>query len=95
MRKKSADRLTGNDRFEGFCVSLLDEIADMLGFNYTLIPIVNNTYGSKNPVTNEWNGMIRELIEQVSWVASSAANTQSAGLDSVLLLNICILLFNC
>lgn len=50
---------TGNDRFEGYCVDLLDEIGNILGFNYTLEPIPNNVYGSlKN---GEWNGMIREV----------------------------------
>ncbi|KAF2346082.1 Ionotropic glutamate receptor L-glutamate and glycine-binding domain, partial [Trinorchestia longiramus] len=64
MRKKSAHRLTGNDRFEGFCVSLLDEISALLGFNYTLVPIKGNVYGTKDSVTGEWNGMIRELLTQ-------------------------------
>ena len=66
MRKRSAHRLTGNDRFEGFCVSLLDEISAILGFNYTLVPIKDNVYGSKDSVSGVWNGMIRELLTQVS-----------------------------
>ena len=53
-------------RFEGFCVSLLDEISQILHFNYTLVPIKDNVYGTKNEVTGEWNGMIRELLTGVS-----------------------------
>ena len=66
MRKKSAHRLTGNNRFEGFCVSLLDAISEILGFNYTLVPIKGNVYGKRDNVTGEWSGMIRELLTQVS-----------------------------
>ena len=65
MRKKSADRLTGNARFEGFCVSLLEAIAEICDFNYTLVPVKNNAYGKKNNLTGEWDGMIRELITRV------------------------------
>ncbi|XP_076044322.1 glutamate receptor ionotropic, kainate 2-like [Oratosquilla oratoria] len=63
MLKQSSDQLTGNDRFEGFCVDLLDEIADNLGFNYTLIVVGDGSYGSKD-ATGEWNGMIRELLDR-------------------------------
>ena len=53
---------TGNDRFEGFRVDLLDEISAILEFNYTITPIPGNVYGSfKN---GEWNGMIRELLDR-------------------------------
>ncbi|XP_069184022.1 glutamate receptor ionotropic, kainate 2 isoform X2 [Procambarus clarkii] len=64
MLKESSEQLTGNDRFEGFCIDLLNEIASILKFNYTLVPVPENKYGNKNRTTGEWNGMIRELLEQ-------------------------------
>ncbi len=32
MLKKSDKALVGNDRFEGFCIDLLKELASILGF---------------------------------------------------------------
>lgn len=57
-----SEALTGNERFEGYCVDLIEEIANILGFRYELYPVANNAYGSlKN---GEWNGMIRELLDR-------------------------------
>lgn len=61
MLRESSERLSGNDRFEGFCIDLLNEIAEILKFNFVLIPI--KAYGSRNAKTGEWNGMIKELLE--------------------------------
>ena len=35
MLKETSEQLIGNDRFEGFCIDLIHEIATDLGFNYT------------------------------------------------------------
>ncbi|XP_042233937.1 glutamate receptor ionotropic, kainate 2-like isoform X3 [Homarus americanus] len=64
MLKESSEQLSGNDRFEGFCIDLLNEISSILKFNYTLIPVPGNAYGTRNQDTGEWNGMIKELLEQ-------------------------------
>lgn len=68
--KANADRLAGNDRFEGYCVDLLEEIAGVLPhFKFELFPVANNVYGSlKN---GEWNGMIRELLDHKADLAIS------------------------
>ena len=65
MLKETSESLTGNDRFEGFCIDLIDEIAQHLGFNYTFQIEQSGSYGSKNKETGEWNGMIRELLDHV------------------------------
>lgn len=52
---------TGNDRFEGFCVDLLYEIAEFLGCNFEIFPIPGNDYGSLR--NGEWGGMMRELMD--------------------------------
>jgi hypothetical protein len=38
MRKLEVDgeRLTGNDRYEGYCIDLLEKISKVCGFNYTI-----------------------------------------------------------
>lgn len=55
--------LVGNDRFEGYCVDLLAEIAARLHFNYSIKLVDDGTYGSY--VDGEWGGMVRELMDKV------------------------------
>ncbi|XP_055852888.1 glutamate receptor ionotropic, kainate 2 [Episyrphus balteatus] len=64
MRKESAATLTGNDQFEGYAVDLVYEISKALGFSYKIQLVPDHAYGSLNKKTGEWNGMIRELLEQ-------------------------------
>lgn len=56
---------TGNDRFEGYCVDLIKEIAQILEFKYVIKVVEDGVYGKRNE-RGEWNGMIRELIEGVN-----------------------------
>ena len=65
MLKESAAQLTGNDRLEGFGIDLIHELSLMLGFNYTFTLQLDGVYGSPDPVTGEWNGMMRELMDHV------------------------------
>lgn len=59
--------LVGNDVFEGYCKDLADLIADQLKFNYTLKLVNDSKYGGQDPNTQAgWNGMVGELIRQVS-----------------------------
>ncbi|XP_039662499.1 glutamate receptor ionotropic, kainate 3 [Perca fluviatilis] len=62
MLKKSDKALVGNDRFEGFCIDLLKELANVLGFTYEIRLVPDGRYGSQDD-KGQWNGMIRELIE--------------------------------
>ncbi|CAN8017835.1 unnamed protein product, partial [Ixodes persulcatus] len=63
MLKKSASQLSGNDRFEGFCVDLVRELSLLLGFRYQLRLVRDGAYGTKDS-TGRWNGMVRELIDR-------------------------------
>ncbi|XP_064086755.1 glutamate receptor ionotropic, kainate 2-like isoform X4 [Macrobrachium nipponense] len=63
MLKENPERLKGNDRYEGFCIDLIDEIAKIRGFNYTFHEVGDKNYGSKDRTTGEWNGIIRELLD--------------------------------
>lgn len=62
MLKKSDKALVGNDRFEGFCIDLLKELANILGFTYEIRLVPDGKYGSQDD-KGQWNGMIRELVE--------------------------------
>uniref|UniRef100_A0A8C2Z3Y2 Glutamate receptor n=1 Tax=Cyclopterus lumpus TaxID=8103 RepID=A0A8C2Z3Y2_CYCLU len=58
----TAGALVGNDRFEGYCIDLLTELANVLGFTYEIRLVPDGRYGSQDE-KGQWNGMIRELIE--------------------------------
>ncbi|KAK3544947.1 hypothetical protein QTP86_029196, partial [Hemibagrus guttatus] len=63
MFKKSDKPLCGNDRFEGYCVDLLRELAAILGFRYEIQLVEDGKYGAVEESTGQWNGMVRELID--------------------------------
>ncbi|TSK34914.1 Glutamate receptor ionotropic, kainate 3 [Bagarius yarrelli] len=62
MLKKSDKALVGNDRFEGFCIDLLKELAGILGFAYEIRLVPDGKYGFQDD-KGQWNGIIRELLE--------------------------------
>ncbi|XP_022827826.1 glutamate receptor ionotropic, kainate 2 isoform X2 [Spodoptera litura] len=64
MRREASEKLTGNAQFEGYAIDLIHEISKILGFNYTFKLAPDGRYGSYNRETKEWDGMIRELLEQ-------------------------------
>ncbi|CAG0916801.1 unnamed protein product [Notodromas monacha] len=71
MYKKNKDEFTGNDQFEGFCIDLIKGIAEKLHFNYTFRPVKDSSYGSRDKITGEWNGMIRELLDREADLAAA------------------------
>lgn len=58
-----ATQLLGNDRYEGFGVDIIHELSEILGFKYEFR--VEKQYGNKDPITKKWNGMIRQLQDDV------------------------------
>uniref|UniRef100_A0A8C9W678 Glutamate receptor n=1 Tax=Scleropages formosus TaxID=113540 RepID=A0A8C9W678_SCLFO len=68
MYKKSDKPLYGNDRFEGYCLDLLKELSNILGFSYEVKLVGDGKYGAQND-KGEWNGMVRELIDHVADLA--------------------------
>ncbi|XP_064550382.1 glutamate receptor ionotropic, kainate 2 isoform X2 [Drosophila montana] len=63
MLKETAEKLEGNAQFEGFGIELIDELSKKLGFSYTFYLQPDNKYGGIDPKTGEWNGMLREIID--------------------------------
>ncbi|XP_043863083.1 uncharacterized protein LOC6585822 isoform X11 [Drosophila mojavensis] len=63
MVKEDAN-ITGNARFEGFCIDLLKAIAQQVGFQYKIELVPDNMYGVYIPETNSWNGIVQELMER-------------------------------
>lgn len=56
---------TGNSRFYGFCVELLERISNEVGFSYILDLVSDRKYGAKDPISGEWNGMVAQLMKHV------------------------------
>ncbi|KAG2456477.1 GRIK1 protein, partial [Polypterus senegalus] len=69
MHKKSDKPLYGNDRFEGYCLDLLKELSNILGFAYEVKLVSDGKYGAQND-KGEWNGMVRELIDHKSKIST-------------------------
>lgn len=65
MRKELIEGqvLIGNDRYEGYCIDLLEKISSHCGFNYTIKLVEDGLYGTK--VNGKWNGLVKDLIDKV------------------------------
>ena len=66
MLKKSESPLQKNERYEGFCVDLLKEMSDIIGFKYEIYLVPDGKYGAPSKKDGKWNGMVHELIDRVS-----------------------------
>lgn len=61
MLRESADIRSGNERFEGYGIDLVEEISKILKFKYTFELVKDRAYGVKVTDSN-WNGMIGEVM---------------------------------
>lgn len=66
MLKANYQELEGNERYEGFCVDMLKELADILKFNYRIKLVSDGLYGVPG-ANGSWTGMVGELIARVSF----------------------------
>ena len=67
MLKKQKDPdvvLTGNDRFEGFCVDLIEQMSDQVGFKYILELVPDDNYGALNLTSGKWNGLVKGNVKK-------------------------------
>ena len=62
-----------------YAVDLISAIADHLKFNFTFKWVDDGNYGSKKEDSNEWNGMIGELMSGVSNIFSLGIFEVSSG----------------
>lgn len=62
----SGTGLTGNDRFEGFGVDIIEELSKMYGFEYEFVVQEDSDYGKPKGNSTEWTGMIGEVMAGVS-----------------------------
>lgn len=54
----------GSISYEGYCIDLLNKLAENLHFSYEIHPFPDEVYGAELE-NGSWNGLIGELINQV------------------------------
>lgn len=52
--------LTGNNQYDGYCIDLLEKIAELRNFTYEIHEVYDKTYGVKE-ANGKWTGMVGEL----------------------------------
>uniref|UniRef100_A0AAR5PP96 Glutamate receptor ionotropic, kainate 2-like n=1 Tax=Dendroctonus ponderosae TaxID=77166 RepID=A0AAR5PP96_DENPD len=61
---KSSPSPQNHERYEGFCIDLLKELATMVGFEYRIELVPDGKYGAIDLETGEWNGIVRQLMDK-------------------------------
>lgn len=64
MLKNDHELYTGNDKFEGFAVDMVQLISTMLKFKYDLYVVPDGNFGVQTE-NGEWNGIIGEILSGV------------------------------
>lgn len=77
MRKENYQDFQGNDQYEGFCVDMLRELADILKFSFKIKLVDDGLYGAPEP-NGSWTGMVGELINRVSMLPLCLAKLKNA-----------------
>ena len=62
--KEALERLSFEEKYEGYVIDFVKALAQEVKFKYKFHLVGDTNYGSKNPDTGEWNGMIGELLQQ-------------------------------
>ena len=47
---------------QGFCLDLLEQMSDQVGFKYVLELVPDNNYGAMNITSGEWNGLVKGML---------------------------------
>lgn len=66
MLKESSSKLEGNNRYEGFGIELIEELAKMNEFNYTFEIQADGVYGAFDNKTGKWTGMMEKIMDGVT-----------------------------
>ncbi|KAJ3609644.1 hypothetical protein NHX12_024160 [Muraenolepis orangiensis] len=80
MRKANHQDLQGNDQYEGFCVDMLRELADILKFSFRIKLVDDGLYGAPEP-NGSWTGMVGELIHRREKVIDFSKPFMSLGIS--------------
>lgn len=62
INRTSEKVLTGNEKYDGFVVDVMEEIAKIINISYIFHPVKDNQYGSYVEAKDRWNGMVGEVM---------------------------------
>lgn len=65
--------MSRGSELEGFCIDLLTQLSNKLGFSYQLHLVKDGRYGNLDASGN-WNGMIGEVVRGVSVCVSECVS---------------------
>lgn len=65
-KAENGEILEGNARYEGYSLDLFEGISKVLGFTYRFELVPDGKYGSYNPKTKKWDGLVKHLLDRVS-----------------------------
>ena len=57
---------SGDKEFKGLCIDLLNKLSEKMGFHYTIRQVADGQYGGLE--NDSWTGLVRDLIERVSYI---------------------------
>ncbi|XP_064643100.1 glutamate receptor 2-like isoform X2 [Lineus longissimus] len=56
-------------KYQGFCIDLLDALQEKINFKYDIHLVKDGNYGAQDAVTEEWNGIVREILDDEADIA--------------------------
>ncbi|XP_019617116.1 PREDICTED: glutamate receptor 2-like [Branchiostoma belcheri] len=60
---RDGNNVTGNDRFQGFCMDLFSWMSTELGFKYEYYEVEDGQYGLYNAQTGKWSGLVGDVLD--------------------------------
>ena len=49
----------------GYCIDLLEQLSEDLGFNYNVYVVEDGNYGTFSYAENKWNGIVQDIVINV------------------------------
>lgn len=83
MNKQTTKVETGNSRYEGYAIDLIDELSRIVDFDYVFKEVDDGKYGKFDENTKQWNGMIREVMIGKADLAIADLSITSSREDAV------------
>lgn len=47
----------------GYCIDLIEKLQEKLKFSYDVYLVPDGNFGSQDPISKEWNGMVKEILQ--------------------------------
>ena len=61
----------------GYCIDLLNKLQEKLRFSYEIYLVPDGNYGAQDPISKEWNGMVREILQGKAHLAMASFTISS------------------